>query len=70
MFARERFALVAGLDSTALFAVASFLPDCPAVSVLDTLRKTVKGKDEQFVKDRKRAFDLFQDRCNGNVKVV
>lgn len=70
MFAQRPYRLVAGVDSTALFSVQSFLPDCPSISVLDTIEKTVKGNEVQIVKKHEDDWKLFRNRCVGRVKVV
>ena len=70
MLARGRFGLVAGVDSTALFAAANLLPDCLTVSVLDTLQKTVTGNEAEIVKDFETDWNKFRNLCDGRVKVV
>jgi hypothetical protein len=70
MFVRGRFGLVAGVDSTALFAAANLLPDCPTVSVLDTLQRIVTRNEAEVVKHFENDWNKFRNGCVGRVRVV
>jgi hypothetical protein len=69
-FSRESFALVAGIDSSALFAASQLLPESRIVSTLDTLGRCSSNKDLATVARYRKEFDLFRAQCSGRIAFV
>lgn len=69
-FTRESFALVAGIDSSALFSASQLLPESRIVSTLDTLGRCSSTKDLAIVARYRKEFDLFRAQRAGRITFV
>ena len=69
-FSQETYALVAGIDSSALFSARQLLPESRVVSTLDTLVRCSSSRDRALVHRYRKEFELFRAQCPSNIAFV
>ena len=69
-FLRESYALVAGVDSSALFSASRLLPESRIVSTLDTLARCSSANDLAIVARYRKEFEIFRAQCPSRIAFV